>query len=124
MKDLPNGHKARLDAEDRLYARLKGRLLNKRRMELDMTQVEVADESSANGVRGCNGTALGRKMWLGGGGRLRSLSGSGNFRGRNPVVSLRSTDRLMAFKPLAWDEGTWGLRCGDNETMRLGDWEM
>ena len=60
MKDLPNGHKARLDAEDRLYARLKGRLLNKRRMELDMTQVEVADESSANGVRGCNGTTLGR----------------------------------------------------------------
>ena len=43
MKDLPNGHKALLDAEDRLYARLKGRLLNKRRMELDMTQQEVAD---------------------------------------------------------------------------------
>ena len=80
MKDLPNGHKARLDAEDRLYARLKGRLLNKRRMELDMTQQEVADEASANGVRGCNGTTLGRKMWLGGGfdpSRDRGIFGDG-----------------------------------------------
>ena len=45
MKQLPTKHRALLDAEDRLYSRLKGRLINHRRIELGKSQQEVADEA-------------------------------------------------------------------------------
>ena len=35
-----------------------------------------------------------------------------------PVVSLCSTDRLMAFKPLAWENGTLGGLTTDCEAVK------
>jgi DNA-binding XRE family transcriptional regulator len=46
MKQIPTHHRALLDAEDRLYSQLKGRLINHRRNELGKSQQEVADDAA------------------------------------------------------------------------------
>lgn len=45
MTQFQTKQRALLDAEDRLYSKLKGRLLNHRRNDLGKSQQEVADEA-------------------------------------------------------------------------------